>query len=763
MQRHFINVFLIITFCAIPPAYATSLFATVLQKGTGDPVAQATVVVGDGLLYGNTNSAGQIRFEGFPLATEMRVLAPGYEAVVRNITEGDTTLEIFLVPQLVEGEGLTVVAERIPEKTSKFSMSADELAHAPGSQGDVIMALQSLPGMVTASDSGGQVYMRGSETSDNQVVVNRLPIGYLYHFGGLRSTINPSLISDLNLFLGGFPVEYGNTLGGAIDVQLRAPKKDRQHYDITLSSIEANILVEGPVGIAQSQDSYYFAARRSHLDLLFSPSEFNALGGNGKDNDQFIEVPSFYDLQGLYRRPIDQGEIDYYYFGAGDEVKIENRKGVTADPELAGTTTSSIKYSTVGMSWRQALAPNWRIDMPLAAYFAASSLSIGTDPTGHPYYANSQQKELLWKPQLTWQYSEAENVIIGADAELLDLPIDLYISRPPESRDDYFSLTDLEKYQVKDTIHARAFDPYIKQRKQWTPQLATIVGIRGSYLEASGGINLYDVSPRAAMEVQLTENDLFTASWGRYLQLPQGYQIVKGFGNPSLDYTEAEHRIVGIQHKFSDLWSVKVEGYYKPMDNLVVTLDSNPLGENYQNYGSGTAYGVDVYLKRENREGVMGWVSYSYAHTRRDDNDGNGEYLFNGDQPHTLSMVWAQPFRNGPFTWMKDWHDWSWGVKFQAHSGNPYTPLIGQHYEGTTPVAEWGEHNSARLPNYVRLDVRFEREWLRNRSTWKAFVDILNLTNHNNITGYEYGEDFTHKTTVSGMPFYPFFGMQVEF
>jgi outer membrane receptor protein involved in Fe transport len=127
------------------------------------------------------------------------------------------------------------------------------------------------------------MYMRGSGVNDNDVRINGIPVPYLYHFGGLRSTINPSLVSDFNVFLGGFPVNYGDNLGGAIDVRLRSPRTDRLHQHYHIGTFESSFLLEGPAG-ESGKDGFYIAARRSYIDLLLSPERMTRLISDDDDD-----------------------------------------------------------------------------------------------------------------------------------------------------------------------------------------------------------------------------------------------------------------------------------------------------------------------------------------------------------------------------------------------------------------------------------------------------------------------------------------------
>ena len=269
---------------------AADFSVTIKEKGTGVAVEGATVVLVDSEDYDTSSLKGLVKFSDVDISKTIKVIATGYETEEFPIEQDNKQFVLYVSPVSFEGDGLEVVADRLDEKISKVRLSKAELIDAAGSGGDPLRAISALPGVVSSGEETAEVYMRGSDSRDNEFLVNGVPVGYLYHFGGLWSTINPSLIEDMNVFLGGFPVEYGDALGGVIDTKLRAPRNDRMHYKFDLSTISGAFLVEGPVpgtGVAgEDSDSFYISGRRSYFDLLLS----------GNTNPCIVNVFSNHDI-----------------------------------------------------------------------------------------------------------------------------------------------------------------------------------------------------------------------------------------------------------------------------------------------------------------------------------------------------------------------------------------------------------------------------------------------------------------------------------
>ncbi len=743
-------------------ALAANITIIVKTKGSGTPIEGATVVLDEGNDYDETGNTGRIEFSDITWPSKIKVLATGFETLVTPVPQGSTEFTFYLEPQVMESEGLEVTAERLVEKASKLTLSTPELIKAAGSGGDPLKAITALPGIIATSEGSAEVYMRGSNGNENIIWVNNAPVGYLYHFGGFQSTINSALIEDINVFLGGFPVQYGDALGGVIDVKLRTPKNDRMRYKFDISTITSSFLVEGPAG-KSGGDSFFVAGRRSYLDLIFSPSDAtDAFAEDDEDDpDQIVLVPRFYDFQALYRHQLDDGYLDSYLFTAGDEMEMELRSSAKSDPQLAGEAREKKEYQTAGLTWQQRWNEKWDSIATLAYIREKGVNRLGRDEQGDSFFSRVEEKTFYLKPELLWRPQADLQFSFGFESGYANIPVDVYRPRSYREDDPDFDFTTQKKYRLKKTLKASEISPYIKYRQQWTDRFSTQLGLRHTNIELTGGFHAHKFSPRATLEYKLTADTLLTATWGQYIQMPAGEEVVESFGNPSLLMTEAEHRILGIEHQLNSLYSIKAEVYHKPMKNLVISLDENDPPDNFVNRGTGKAYGFDLFIKRKPSQGKIGWLSLSWAKSRRTNEITSITRDFSGDQPLTVTAVWGQPFGGS-------WKRWDWSIKALAHSGKPYTAVTSRSRDVANNrwIAEYGEHNTERLPTYYKVDLRIGREVLFNESKLKFYLDLQNITFAENIIEYDYGNEYEkidNPTEITGMSFFPFFGVEMEF
>ncbi len=783
---------LILLCCLSTPTFAVNFSVTVLEKGTGDPIEGATVVLGKTGEYDVTDEKGLIFFEDVETFLNIKVLSPGHETLEKLIDNSKQAITLYLHPLTVEGDSLEVVEDRIKEKASKITLVKEELLRIPGTAGDPLKVMENLPGVVVGQGQNGgpgQIYIRGSGTDDNGVLINRIPVPYLYHFGDMSgvapSTINPSLIKDFNAFLGGFPVEYEDKLGGILDVQLRNPKKDRIHQTYRLAIHESAFLIEGPVQEKNDNDSFYVAGRISYLDRLLTPGMVNkAINGDKSEEESeinFISLPRYYDAQANWHRELKKGSLDVYYFAAGDSLSLDilDKTAKDTDPAFVGNLAVDLNYQSVGTNWIHRHNNRLTQIATLTLRQFTSRQNIGTDPiTDKGFFINVKDTTATFDPQLIWRASPKHEFTTGASVNRIWAPIKLNISAKPTEDNPDQNFTMAEKFQIDTTLRAGSIAPYLKHRWAINEKLTSIIGLRYSYLKASGGIEMSGFSPRTALEYQFNKQLLLNASWGKYLQFPDGATVLDGIGNPRLGFTQAEHRILGLEYKPIPNWLVKIETYQKPMEKLVLFVPGRSPPNTYVDTGKGEAYGVDVLAKREFSNNTLGWLSYSYAKSTRTTLLGK-ERIFTGDQPHTLTFVWSQPMTDS-------WKRWTWGVKMAFRSGATFTPVIGRTAicrtgdvykkcaDGIEPNEGgfWQQEtpdklNTERLPVDSLMSIRFDRDIRFN--TWKmnVFFDIQNIRFRKKIIGYDYGdafEDYKTPKAITAFPIpIPLFGIEAKF
>ena len=102
-----------------------------------------------------------------------------------------------------------------------------ELIPAPDVSGDLALFLQALPGVVTVGDQGGQLYIRGGEPSQNLVLLDGILLYQPFHLLSFYSAFSSDIISQADIYAGGYGSRYGGRLSSVID---RFPLDTRKQH-----------------------------------------------------------------------------------------------------------------------------------------------------------------------------------------------------------------------------------------------------------------------------------------------------------------------------------------------------------------------------------------------------------------------------------------------------------------------------------------------------------------------------------------------------
>lgn len=637
-------------------------------------------------------------------------------------------------------EPVVIRGSKLPELAGQRSIPAQELRSVPGSLGDPLKSLQSLPGVASVSDASSDPAIRGSRPEDNRFLIDGLPAGRVFHVGGLTSVLHPDLVSRFDLYAAAFGPEFANATGGIIDVKLRRPRTDRLGGTLDLGALGADLLIEGPLAPGQS---FYFAGKRSWIDLFVKrASDGKEEGGDGT----ILQMPKYHDYLGKYFWRLDEThELRLHASGASDRLDLEvpaDSKLAQQEPVFAGAGRFRGSDHSEALTLESSFASGAVNRLSLGQHTARADNQLGS-----ALRMDVTQRDRYLLEELRLAPLGAHTLTLGG--ELHDVQSDYSVNLrkalctefSPDC--DYSSAEDVA---TADRVQLRLSTLYARDRWQFLPEWAATLGLhhsRDAYLKR------HDTEPRLGLEWQWSAQTLLSAGWGRYNQIPQPDQIVRELGNPALDHLHATHAVLGLSQSLGERWSWRAELYRKTMSDLVVADATR----NYINGGSGTAHGVELLLKKHAvpGEALSGWLAVSWARSQRH-NDVTGEaFRFAYDQPLIVNAVGV--YRLG--------HGWQTSAKWTYHTGAPDTAVVGT-YTATDgrlrPV--YGPLNGERLPPYHRLDLRVEKQVSRD---FHFYVELINAYRRRNVAGWSYSADYQSRTPVEQLGLLPSAGIRWDF
>ncbi len=631
---------------------------------------------------------------------------------------------------------IEVSAARFRDQPGRSSLSGAELARVPGSGGDPMRALQSLPGVAAVDDSSSEPAVRGARPSDNAYYVDFLPVGYLFHLGGFTSVFNPGLIERFSMSSAAWGPEYGNVVGAVFDIQLRSPRTDGLGGSADFSLLGANVLVEGPL----SDDvAFFFAARRSWFDLVTRSTE-------DKDEGVTLTTPVYSDAQARLQwalSPRQRLRLDFS--NARDRLDFDVRAGGKAaqrDPIVAGSSSDRQSFSSLAAVWEleagdhaQHRVALGRMDQDFAFRLGgAGSAAVQLDTT----YLRQQSVWTGWRDNELTLSAALNSRLVGA-------ALDFNFPRCTEF-DPNCDISTAPRVVARQRTRQNEASLGLSNRMTLSPQFAATLGLR---LSRDAYHDDSVAEPRLALEYSPFTDLTLSAAAGRHSQPPAGEESIAVIGNPALKPIRSQHAVLGAALRLPAGWSWRTEVYRKRFTGYAV---NDPV-LNYVNGADGSATGVEVLVKKDAVGGarLTGFASLSLSRSQRRVRATGERFVAAVDQP-VIATVVAQ--------W-KHSERWRYGLKWSAHSGSPYSPVVGT---GSYPDGRvrpiFGAVNSQRLPVYHRLDLRVDARFGPDLS---VYAELINAYNRKNVSGYSYSPDYRTREEVLQLPILPSVGVQYRF
>ena len=729
-----------------PPAEAPiALEGRVVERGTRSPVAGAAVQAGDVAV--ETGPDGRFALRGLPPGlVEVRVSSPEHEllAVKELVEQGKVrVLEYRLSRQHYDPYEAVVRGERSRAEVTVRTLTTEEVRTIPGTQGDTLKVLQTLPGVARSPFGIGLLVVRGSEPNQTIVYVDGVPIPLLFHFGGITSVVNADVVDALDFYPGNFANRYGRALGGTVELRTREPKREL-HGAAQVDLFDGRLELEGPVG----KGSVYAAVRRSWIDAVLAVAlpRINPSGAS-----DLRVAPRYYDWQTKLTYPVLGGQGTVFAFGSDDKLEFVRPSDRPGRPSFFLSTT----FWRVGVSHRAPVGPATN-ELVVAA--GRNSIDV---LNGGNFGLLTNTTSVTLRDRLVVRLAPALSLEAGVDALANRVDYSVYappVPAPGEVTDTFSG----QPTTIGDTGSSWWLSPAAWVEADWRPipRLRLVTGLRVDADQRFGVTNTW-LDPRAAAFVDVRPGTTLVAAAGLFGSAPQPQETNKVFGNPALVAERALHLSLGVRRDLP--WSAKLEvtGFYKDMWNLVVptrALDAQGHALRYSNAGLGRNVGLEVLARRELAQGLFGWISWTWSRSlRRDDpTDPNfpswRPFIF--DQTHVLAVILSYRLPR----------EWIVGTRIRYVTGNPYTPAMGAVLNADSGRFQCipGAPLSQRLPPFFQADARVDKRWVFDRWMFSTYLDVQNVTNQQNAEFRFRSYDCTQTAVIPSIPFFPSLGLRAE-
>lgn len=730
---------------AAPAVAAAEPFSgSVLDGTTLGPIAGATVTAPDGQTA-TTNSVGGFTFADLPPGPlEFVVAAPGYDPTAETVELVDGGLSDYIFILFEPGFAAEVIEIEeeapVPPPPGRQDLGRKEITRIPGSRGDALTAVKSLPGVGQAQAAGAgasQIVIRGAAPEDSKVTIDGIEVPVLYHFFGLQSVLPSEFIDNIEFLPGGFGAEEGRATGGVINVVTRAEAITEPEGFAELSFINVAGFFQTPLSLEHGLQ-LSGALRRSTIDLVLPaviPDDANLA---------FTTAPQYYDGQlRLDWRRRENERVSVLALTSFDLLSLLSENLDPNEPDFTGKFDNETSFTRIIGTWLR--GAKGRTNRLVAAVGTSGfRLEIGDDR-----FLRFRQYTAEVRDDLVWKVDDRITVRAGGEARWDRRDLNTRFPQAPgEGQPPPGNFSSLPLVDYMAVVNNDVLGAYAAADFKPIPSLRISPSVRFDRFAFLGEST---IGPRLQVAQELGDRWTVRGALGVYSRgLEQAESV-----DASLRPETATQYVVGAKYVPVDGVTIESSLFYTDKRDLVVVdqlkYQTDPLRA-YVNRGYGRTFGAEA-LVRVRRDDFFGWLAYTVNRSDRIDGPESPRRLFDFDQTHNVIAV-------GSYTLGR----WEIGAKWQYATGTPFTPVTGSLYlsDLNAFIPVYGAVNSDRIEAAHQLDLRIDRKW--RFDTWRlsAYLDVTNVYANARVIGYTYNYDFTERQPIEDLPIVPAIGVRGE-
>jgi len=751
--------------------YYQTIRGVVYEKNSQERLVGVNVLVMSGGKQSGdtTNEKGEFAVENVPvgrcnIAVSMLGFTPYLSNNILVFSGKETVLEVALEENINELEEVVVTAKVDKEQplnrmavVSARLLSSEEANRYAGSWGDPARMVAGMAGVASADDSRNDIVIRGNSPSGLQWRLDGFEIPNPNHFGSMGGTggaigmLNNNQLANSDFYTGAFPAEFGNLTSGLFDLRLRNGNNQRHEF---LSSVGFNgfeLGAEGPLS-KKTGASYLINGRYSFLSLL---------GEMGVDFGTDGAIPEYQDVSAKINFPLKKGNLSLIsLLGASrihSQSDFEDESG-WIDGDMGNDMTMSNQQVFAGVNYTHRFTASTRLENRLSYQHFQQLLT--NDQIVYPTearldYFNGKSKEGIigYSSNLYHRMSSKSSVKSGIGA-------DIY-------------MTDLRNVSENVVLHDYTGNSsLLKAFTQWqyrfNDAISITPGVYGQYythnndysIEPRIGIK-WDVSPRASLSFG---SGLFSQLQPRQVYFYEEEGIEK---NKNLHMSKSLQYVLGYNQKLGVGMHLKTEVFYQHLFNIPVIPDTPEesilnFGDDYYNNwdysfvneGTGRNYGVEMTLEKFFDNSYYFLITGSLYDSK-----------YKGyDRIERHSKFAGNYAVNGLFG-----YEWKIGAKHLLSANVKATCMGGKRVLPTSMIvggdwsSDYTQAYAQHLPDYFRIDLNINMKHNHKRCSVEWFLEVDNLTNHQNVWLKYYSENRHKDEYVYQYSLMPMGGCKIYF
>ncbi len=667
----------------------------------------------------------RVSFLGFITHSELIILEEGERNVKRIVLEPD--LEEF-DEVVVEQQRYITTGEVGVRRISNVDISR---VPSPVAGGDLASYLQTVPGIVSSGDRGGDLYIRGGTPDQNMILVDKLHIIKPFHISNLFSAFPDGVVQNADLYAGGFDSKYVGATSAVLDIGLRPGNMRYSQFSAASSPYLTAIQAEGP--IETDRQSILFSGRISTIDR-FAPTL------TGRDIPiQFGDLLTRYTIQG---DNVTCNLTGIYTYDSGEIVPGRAVDHTWSNLVIGGRCLGFSEFF------------NHPVDLSV----------------GYTSYKNeegtSENRE---------RFSSIDQLYFNLDLqqEIFQLPVDYGIGVNFRT----YKIILSERFMSVSSLDRIVPIVSLYSSTTWEPHRN--VAIKPGFATQFTLDTPITFEPRIRVSWQPDGTDRRQISFavGKYVQMHSGISDERDAGTVftilqpvQMDdpLPESLHGILAYQHRVGNYLTANIEGFVKTHKYIPVSKWTPEARIEIETaLAQSETYGIDFRLRYDRSPLYLslgyGWSKVEYEAISGDLGAWIQAPIFRyspaHDQRHKLNTLVSYTFSG--YTLNAGW---------EFGTGMPFTQILGYDFsirvpdqspQSTTGTARiiYSEPYNQRLPYQHRLDVSLEKEFrITSGSTLEAQVGLINAYNRNNIFNF----DVATLQRVDQTPLLPYLSLKVS-
>ena len=713
------------------------LRGVITDSTSGEALAYANIYIKSLGVGSSTDSKGYFIISSLPSGDDYvaEISYVGYKKKIlffRIRRNKITNVNILLAPldyemQTIEKNAAIIYGENVTSIGIQ-KLSEKKIDNLPkGVEADVFRSLQYLPGIQASNDVSASFHVRGGATNENLFLLDDIPIYNPFHALGLFGSIDPEVVKNMELHLGGFGPKFSGRLSSVIKLITKDGNKNKFKASVSSSLMSVKTSLQGPF----NGGSYIVSGRKSYSNKILN----NFLQ---EDSYPIKFYDLFFKVNYANKNIIENGRFSLEAFFSGDDI-------INKNPLLPDAKWSN---NVIGFSWFQF------IDTPLfyTVDFSISNFNGKLIPqaSGEKPIKNTVV-DYTGKFDLSYVYDNKDELGVGFIVK--EVTTDLFLKNSLGEENNIG--------QIGEGVNA-TLSLYLKYKLLSIKNFAFDIGSRVNMVGLSyGGQNRY-FEPRVSLSYNILPNLSYKAAWGIYQQEITTFtdeDVVINYFEPWIVHpsylkpAQAIHYISGLEWNYSGNLSFNIEGYYKTMNN-VPTLNEKKVFIYDDDFvpSNSKAYGIDFLFEyRHPRFSFTTAFSHGYVNKEIY----NRKYVPRYDIRNSLKAILEFNIYKG----------WKASTTWIYYTGVPFTLLAGYydklHFDNVadkfslfgsqliTPLL--GERNTARLPEYHRLDLNITKSFDLSFMKMYLSFSIINVYDRKNI--FYFDRDTGER--INMLPFLP--------